>query len=106
MGSGSFVVDPFGFEPTVRHDAEFLKQLQGYGLSTVEISYYMPDHPALVQLFVYQHYDVAPKFPVLCGFLDHWRREIEAALHSVRVAHKHLIGPAEWRAVDGIITIN
>ncbi|HET9428581.1 MAG TPA: protein usg, partial [Allosphingosinicella sp.] len=30
----------------------------------------------------------------------------EAALHSVRVAHHHLIGPAEWRAVDGVITIN
>jgi uncharacterized protein Usg len=43
---------------------------------------------------------------VLRDFLDHWRREIEAALHSVRVAHNHLIGPAEWRAVDGVITIN
>jgi uncharacterized protein Usg len=85
---------------------DFLKQMEGYGLSTVELSYYMPDHPKLIQLFVYQHYDVAPRFPVLHDFLDFWRREIEAALHSVRVAHKHLMGPAEWRAVDGIITIN
>ena len=106
MGSGSFVVDPDAFKSARGADPDFLKQLQGYGLSTVEISYYMPDHPALVQLFVYQHYDVAPKFPVLRDFLDHWRREIEAALHSVRVAHKHLIAPTEWRAVDGIITIN
>ncbi len=103
---GSFVVDPRDLRTDRGADPEFLRQLQGYGLSTVEISYYMPDHPALVQLFVYQHYDVAPKFPVLRDFLDHWRREIEAALHSVRVANKHLIGPAEWRAVDGIITIN
>jgi uncharacterized protein Usg len=87
-------------------DADFRRQLQGYGLSTVEISYYMPDHPALLQLFIWQHYDVAPQFPVLRDFLDHWRREVEAALHSVRVAHNHLIGPAEWRAVDGVITIN
>jgi uncharacterized protein Usg len=87
-------------------DPEFRRQLQGYGLSTVEISYYMPDHPMLLQLFIWQHYDVAPQFPVLRDFLDHWRREIEAALHSVRVAHNHLIGPAEWRAVDGVITIN
>ncbi len=85
---------------------EFLQQLEGYGLTTAEISYYMPDHPALIQLFVWQEYDVWPRFPVLHGFLDHWRREIEAAVHSVRVAHKHLISPAEWRAVDGIITIN
>ena len=53
-----------------------------------------------------QQYDVAPSFPELDRFLDYWRREIEAVLHSVRVAHKHLIGPAEWRAVDGVITIN
>ena len=85
---------------------DFMKQLDGYGLTTAEIHYYMPDHPSLLQLFVWQEYDVAPRFPVLHEFLDHWRREIEAALHSIRIAHNHLIGPTEWRAVDGIITIN
>ena len=53
-----------------------------------------------------QQYDIAPRFPELDRFLDYWRREIEAVLHSVQVAHKDLIGPAEWRAVDGVITIN
>ena len=86
-------------------DRDFIMQLQGYGLTTVEVHYYMPDHPSLLQQFVWQQYDVAPQFPVLGRFLDHWRREIDAALHSIRVAHKHLIGPAEWRAVDGVITI-
>ena len=66
-------------------DRDFLLQVQGYGLMTAEISYYMPDHPALIQLFVYQQYDVAPRFPVLHKFLDHWRSDIEAVLHSVRV---------------------
>jgi len=84
---------------------ELLMQLEGYGLTTAEIHYYMPDHPKLLQLFVWQEYDVAPTFPVLAKFLDHWRREIEAALHSIRIAHRHLIGPAEWRAVNGVITI-
>ena len=85
---------------------DFLKQLDGYGLTTVEIHYFMPDHPSLLQLFVWQEYDVAPRFPVLHEFLDHWRRDVDAALHSVRIAHKNLIAPAELRAVDGIITIN
>lgn len=85
---------------------DFLMQLQGYGLSTVEIHYYMPDHPRLLQQFVIQQYDVAPRFPVLRDYLDFWKRDIEAVLHSVRVAHQHLIGPSEWRAVDGMITIN
>ena len=87
-------------------DRDFALQVAGYGLSTVQVHDYLPDHPSLLQLFVMQQYDVAPNFPELDRFLDYWRREIEAVLHSVRVAHKHLIGPAEWRAVDGVITIN
>ena len=40
-------------DPVIRiPDADFRRQIQGYGLSTVEVSYYMPDHPALLQLFV------------------------------------------------------
>jgi uncharacterized protein Usg len=87
-------------------DRDFVRQIEGYGLSTVQIHYYLPDHPSLLQLFVMQQYDLAPTFPELDRFLAYWRREIEAVLHSVRVAHKHLIGPAEWRAVDGVISIN
>lgn len=85
---------------------DFARQMAGYGLTTVEIHYYMPDHPSLLQQFLWQQYDLAPRFPGLNRFLDYWRREIEAVLHSVRVAHNHLIGPTEWRAVDGIIMIN
>jgi len=86
--------------------SDFLKQLEGYGLSTVEIHYYLPDHPRLIQLFAFQQYDVAPRFPILKRFLDYWSSEIEGPLHSVRVAHQHLIGPSEWRAVDGVIAIH
>ena len=89
-----------------RADAQFVCQLQGYGLSTVRIHYFMPDHPSLLQAFVLQQYDLAPRFPELDRFLAYWRREIDAVLHSVEVAHNHLIAPAEWRAVDGVITIN
>lgn len=85
---------------------DFERQMLGYGLATVEIHYYMPDHPSLLQLFLWQHYDMAPRFPELNRFLDHWRREIMAPLHSVRVAHKDLIGPAEFRAVDGVLTLH
>ncbi len=85
---------------------EFARQLAGYGLSTVRIHYFMPDHPSLLQQFVLQQYDLAPRFPELDRFLDYWRREIEAVLHSVQIAHSNLIGPTEWRAVDGVIRIH
>jgi uncharacterized protein Usg len=86
-------------------DRALIAQLDGYGLTTVEIHYYRPDHPSLLQLFVWQEYDLAPDFPVLFDFLGLWCRQMEAVLHSVRIAHNALIGPAEWRAVDGIIEV-
>ena len=80
---------------------DFLVQLEGYGLTTAEIHYHMPDHPKLLQQFIWQEYDLAPLFPVLKKFLDFWQSELEGALHSVRVAHCKLIKPAELRAIDG-----
>jgi uncharacterized protein Usg len=79
--------------------ADFKQQLKGYGLTTASILYRMPDHPAMLQTFVWQHYDLAPEFPELQRFLDFWRREIEGPLHSVTVAHHRMISPAECRMV-------
>jgi uncharacterized protein Usg len=73
------------------------KQLEGYRLTTAEILYRLPDHPAVLQTFVWQELDIAPKYPVLHRFLDFWSREIEGKLHSVRVASARVIGPAEMR---------
>ncbi|ABA05371.1 conserved hypothetical protein [Nitrobacter winogradskyi Nb-255] len=42
---------------------EFLLQWHGYGLTTAEIHYHLPDHPAVLQLYVWQDYDTAPDFP-------------------------------------------
>ena len=84
----------------------FIAQLDGYGLTTAEIHYYRPDHPSLLQLYVWQEYDLAPRFPELSAFLDYWRREVEGALHSVRVAHNQLIRPVEWSAAAGHLQIH
>ncbi len=72
-------------------------QLQGYRLATAEILYHLPDHPRLLQTFVWQDYDIAPRFPVLNRFLEFWTRQIEGRLHSVRVTGKELISSAEMR---------
>ena len=83
-----------------------LVQWEGFGLTTAEIHYRRPDFPSLLQSYVWQEYDTAPTFPALKQFLELWQRDIEGALHSVRVAHNRLVGPAEWYAVDGIIVIH
>ena len=41
---------------------DFRKQVLGYGLTTAEILYRMPDHPSLLQTYVWQNYDLFPKF--------------------------------------------
>jgi uncharacterized protein Usg len=79
--------------------ADLVKQLQGYGLATANILYRMPDHPAMLQTFIWQHYDLAPHFPELQRFLEFWQRELDGPLHSVIVAHKRLISAAECRLV-------
>ena len=81
-------------------------QLEGYRLATAEILYHMPDHPGLLQSFVWQHYDLAPDYPRLQRFLDYWRREIDAVLHSVTVGRRHLIAPAEVRNVSGELILH
>jgi uncharacterized protein Usg len=87
-------------------DADFIKQINGYGLTTAQIHYRMPDTPSLLQLFVWQDYDLAPEFPSLRKFLDFWQRELEGPLHSITVAHSKLIKPAELRAFDGILRLH
>ena len=85
---------------------EFRQQIEGYGLTTAHILYRIPDHPGVLQTYVWQDYDLAPCFPVLTGFLDFWKRELDGPLHSVRVAHSQLIKPAEFRAVNGVLTLH
>lgn len=80
---------------------DFRRQLAGYGLTTAHILYRRPDHPWLLQAYVWQQYDLCPKFPELQRFLDFWQAELDGPLHSVTVAHCGLIQPAEIRAVDG-----
>src|SRR5580700_6299111 len=78
---------------------QFVRQLEGFSLTTAEILYRLPDHPTLLQTYVWQDYDMAPRFPVLMKFLAFWRDRLDGPLHSVRVAHTTLIKPAEIRKV-------
>ncbi len=77
-------------------------QLKDYRLTTAEILYHLPDHPSMLQSFIWQDLDLAPEYPVLNKFLDFWKRELEGPVHSVRVASAKLITPGKYRHTDGI----
>jgi uncharacterized protein Usg len=85
---------------------DFKKQMGGYGLTTAEILYRRPDHQWLLQTYVWQDYDMFPKFPELQRFLAFWMEKLEGPLFSVQVAHSRLIKPAELRSVDGVFRLH
>jgi uncharacterized protein Usg len=76
---------------------DFRRQLEGYGLTTAHILYWLPDHRNILQTYVWQEYDLWPEFPTLRRFLSFWKREIEGPLHSVRVSHHQLIQPSNFQ---------
>ena len=86
--------------------ADFRKQALGYGLTTAEILYRMPDHRSLLQTYIWQSYDLFPNFPALKDFLTFWETRLEGPLFAVTVAHSKLIKPAELRAVDGVFRLH
>lgn len=85
--------------------ADMERLLNDYRLTTAEILYHLPDHPRLLQTYLWQEYDLAPTFPELHKFLNFWERELEGRLHSVRVASKKLIMPNLYVNAKSIHTI-
>lgn len=90
----------------MRATSETELMLQGYGLTTAEVLYHLPDHPHLLQTFVWQEYDIAPKFPELRRFLDFWRDTLDGPLHSVTYTHRRLVTPREWQNVSGELLLH
>src|SRR5262245_5641281 len=80
---------------------DFRRQLEGYGLTTAQILYRLPDHPSLLQTYVWQDYDLCPRFPALNRFLASSLETLQGPLHSFTVAHARLIRPTEIRSING-----
>lgn len=86
--------------------SSFVRQLNDYRLTTAEILYRLPDHPALLQTYIWQEYDLAPRYPELRRFLAFWEKNLDGPLHSVKVANIAIIKPAETRYADVCLTLH
>lgn len=98
--------DRLTLDATRTGDANFKAQLQGFSLTTAEIIYRLPDYPALLQSYIWQEYDLAPRFPKLRHFLDFWTAKLDGKLFKVTVAHSQLIRPAELRMIGAELKIH
>lgn len=85
---------------------DFSRHPGGYGLTTARILYRLPDYPLILQTYVWQDYDLAPRFPGLRKFIEFWRRSLDGPIFEVKVAHSTLVTPAELRAVSREITLH
>ena len=79
-------------------ESDFSTLLRGYSLTTAEILYHLPDHPALLQSYIWQDYDLHPRFPKLSGFLEFWATRLDGKLYKAGAAD----GVLRWAfATDG-----
>ena len=82
------------------------RQCAGYRLTTAEIIYRMPDHPGLLQTFLWQKLDLPPRFPELKKFLAFWEENLDGPLHSVRIGHVGVLSPGRWRTLEASAIIH
>lgn len=79
--------------------------MRGYRLTTAEILYHRPDHPALLQTYLWQEYDLLPRLPELNRFLKFWEANLDGKLHSIRVATTGIIAPTDLKYARGEFTL-
>ena len=80
--------------------------LQGYGLTTAELYYRMPDYQRVLNSFIWQDYDLAPDYPKLFDFIEFWQDSLDGPLHSVRFTHRRKMASGEWQNLVRELRIN
>ena len=74
---------------------DFICQMEGYGLTTATILYRLPDHPSILQEYIWQNYDLAPRFPELNKFLAFWQSKIDGkqgSYRSIDAGRRYVLG--------------
>ena len=74
-------------------------------LTTIEITYRLPDYHSILQEFLWQTLDRPPDYPRMYKFLDYWIKNIEAPIYSVKIASVDIILPGEYKLIDQIYKI-
>lgn len=62
--------------PTILRQSPF----NGFELVTTKVLYRMPDHPSVLNTFIWRTHDQPPALLRVRAFIDHWQAEIEAQI--------------------------
>lgn len=73
--------------------------------TTIQIFYHVPDHPSIIQEFLYQDLDHVPQFPRMHRLLNYWHAHIEATIQSVQLAVSGYGRLPEYRAPGFVATL-
>lgn len=93
--------------PTMFNSHDFRHHFfDGYNLTTAEFIYHLPDNPHILQSYIWQDYDLAPKYPVLNKFITFWIEKLDGQLHSIIVAEKKIIKPSDLHYYSGEYYLN
>jgi uncharacterized protein Usg len=71
----------------------------------VDIFYYRPDHPLLIQEFVWGFDDVPPELVRVHQFLNYWKNNIDAVIKEILVGVNDA-APQRIAAVDYLFNLN
>lgn len=90
---------------------DLVRQLTGWRQTTAEILYRMPDHPTLVQTFLWQdmdrwHDNPQLTYPRLLRFCEWWNATLDGPIVQVRVAGARVVTAGELRHVDAEIRLH
>ena len=80
--------------------------LRGYGLTTAQLFYRMPDYQNVLNTFVWQEYDLAPDPPKLFEFIEFWQDSIDGPLHSVQYTHRKLLASGAYQNLVGEFVVH
>jgi uncharacterized protein Usg len=69
-------------------------------LVNVTVLYYMPDYRSILNEFIWQTYDKAPKYPRVEQFVAHWEKEIDARIKEVQIFDARGFDPLRYRRVE------
>lgn len=92
-------------EETTRRELIEMFGLHAKRYTTIQIFYHVPDHPSIIQEFLYQDLDKVPEFPRMNRLLDHWHTHIEATIQSVQLAVQGYGRLPDYRAPGAVFTL-